>query len=142
MCCVAFFVKWGYNTLPYSENTDLRCRFYAESEFEEYCHYCPRWPRKNHSGGRNAETIRRLPGEPGGCGAGYGLQRLGAWARHYHHGQEHRRTVRGRKDQHCGYAGPCRLWRRGRTYFEDGQRRYPSGGCSRGPHAPDPVCAV
>ena len=50
-------------------------------------------------------------------------------------------NFRGRQDQHCGYAGPRRLWRRGGARAEDGGRRDAAGGRGRGPAAADALRA-
>ena len=114
---------------------------FARYEAEKRRHYRPRRPRQDHPGGRNAQAGRHLPREPGHGGARHGLQRSGAGARHHHSGQEHRRPLQGREDQHRGHAGPRRFWRRGGADPQDGQRRHPAGGRRRGSHAPDPFCA-
>ena len=47
----------------------------------------PTSTRQNHPGGRDAQTGRRLPGQPGGPGPGDGLRRPGQGAWHHHPGQ-------------------------------------------------------
>ena len=83
-----------------------------------------------------------LPLQRAGRRAGHGQQRAGARARHHHPGQEHRRPLRRRADQHRRYAGACGLRRRSRTRAVDGGRRGAARGRGRGPVASDPLRAA
>ena len=65
------------------------------------------------------------------------LQRPGARARHHHPGQEHRRHLRGHKDQHHRHPRPRRLRRRGGAGAQHGRRLPAAGRRRRRPDAPD-----
>jgi len=90
-------------------------------------HYCPRRSRQNHAGRCHAAPKRHLPGQRAGDGAGDGLQRARTRARHHDSGQEHRRRIRPRQDQHRRHTGARRLRRRGGADTGHGGRRHAAG---------------
>ena len=102
-------------------------------------HHRPRRPRQDHPGGSDAAAGGGLPRQPAGGRAGDGLESARARARDHHPGQEHRRALAGRQDQHRGHAGPRRFRRRGRADSPHGGRGADPGGRGRGPDAADPV---
>ena len=73
--------------------------------------------------------------------ARHGLERPRARARHHHPGEEHRRALGRREDQHRRHARPRRLRRRGGAHAAHGRRRAAPGRRLRGAAAADPLRA-
>ena len=109
-----------------------------DSETSQYRHHRARRSRQDHPRGSVAAAIRHARCAQGPAGAGHGLERPGARARHHHSGEEYGDHLGRLPHQHRRHPRPRRFRRRSRTGARHGGLRAAAGRRGGRPHAADP----